>query len=57
MYINTVLGVAFEGLLLGATDFFNHNNIVYNTHQAFATHMDTAKLDTTASKYPKSGRG
>jgi hypothetical protein len=48
MHIKTILvifviGIAFGGLLLGITNFVNNNiNIVYNNHQAFATHMDTA---------------
>src|SRR5919197_5768432 len=46
MYIKTILvlfviGVAFGGALLGTTNLFKNNNIIYN-HQAFATHMDTA---------------
>ena len=50
MYIKTILvlfviGVAFGGLLLGITNFFN-NNIMYN-HQAFASHMDTATSNET----------
>jgi hypothetical protein len=48
MHIKTVLvmfviGIAFGGPLLGITNFVNNNNIhIYNHHQAFATHMDTA---------------
>ena len=46
VYIKTtfvlfVIGVAFGGPLIGITNFFN-NNIIYNNHQAFATHMNTA---------------
>jgi hypothetical protein len=45
MYIKTILvlfvSVAFGGPLLGITNFFNNNNILYS-HQALATHMDTA---------------
>jgi hypothetical protein len=46
MHIKTVLvifiiGIAFGGPLLGITNFFNDINI-YNRHQAFATHMNTA---------------
>jgi hypothetical protein len=46
MYIKTllvifVIGIAFGGPLLGITNFFNNNIIMYN-HQAFAHHMDTA---------------
>ncbi|MGB8023841.1 MAG: hypothetical protein WCF06_05940 [Nitrososphaeraceae archaeon] len=46
MYIKTtfvlfVIGVAFRVLLIGITNFVN-NNIIYNNHQAFATHMETA---------------
>src|SRR6478609_6046965 len=46
MYIKTtfvlfVIGVVFGGPLLGITNFVN-NNIIYNNHQAFATHMETA---------------
>jgi hypothetical protein len=46
MYIKTtfvlfVIGVVFGGPLLGITNFVN-NNIIYNNHQAFATHMNTA---------------
>ena len=46
VYIKTtfvlfVIGVAFGVLLIGITNFVN-NNIIYNNHQAFATHMETA---------------
>ena len=46
MYIKTtfvlfVIGVVFGGPLLGITNFVN-NYIIYNNHQAFATHMNTA---------------
>ena len=46
MYIKTtfvlfVIGVVFGGPLLGITNFVN-NNIIYNNHQAFAIHMETA---------------
>jgi hypothetical protein len=46
MYIKTtfvlfVIGVVFGVLLIGITNFVN-NNIIYNNHQAFATHMETA---------------
>lgn len=46
MYIKTVLvlfviGTTFGGLLIGITSFFN-NRSVYDNHQAFATHMETA---------------
>jgi hypothetical protein len=36
-----VISIAFGGPLLGITNFFN-NNIIYNNHQAFATHMGIA---------------
>jgi hypothetical protein len=48
MYINTVLvifiiAVVLGVLMIGITNFVNNNNnIIYNNHQAFATHMDTA---------------
>ena len=46
MYIKKVLvtfiiTIAFGVLLIGITNFVN-NNIIYNNHQAFATHMETA---------------
>jgi hypothetical protein len=46
MYIKKVLvtfiiTIAFGVLLIGITNFVN-NNIIYNNHQAFATHMNTA---------------
>src|ERR1051326_6045330 len=46
MYIKKVLvtfiiTIAFGVLLIGITNFVN-NNITYNNHQAFATHMNTA---------------
>ena len=46
MYIKKVLvtfiiTIAFGVLLIGITNFVN-NNIIYNDHQAFATHMETA---------------
>jgi len=46
MYLKTVLviliiAVAFGVPLIGITNFVN-NNIIYNNHQAFATHMNTA---------------
>ena len=46
MYIKKVLvtfiiTIAFGGPLIGITNFVN-NNIIYNNHQAFATHMNTA---------------
>ena len=46
VYIKTtfvlfVIGVAFGVLLIGITNFVN-NNTIYNNHQAFATHMETA---------------
>ena len=46
VYIKTtfvlfVIGVAFGVPLIGITNFVN-NNIIYNNHQAFATHMETA---------------
>ena len=45
MYINTALVIfiiaVVLGVLLGITNFVN-NNIIYNNHQAFATHMNTA---------------
>ena len=46
MYINAVLvifiiAVVLGVLLIGITNFVN-NNIIYNNHQAFAHHMDTA---------------
>ena len=46
MYINTalvifIIAVALGVLLIGITNFVN-NNIIYNNHQAFATHMETA---------------
>ena len=46
MYIKTILvllviGTAFGGSLIGITNFFN-NPSIYNNHQAFATHMETA---------------
>ena len=45
MYINTalvifIIAVAFGVPLIGITNFVN--NIIYNNHQAFATHMETA---------------
>jgi hypothetical protein len=46
MYINTALVIFIIavtlGVLLGITNFVNHNIIYNNNHQAFATHMDTA---------------
>ena len=46
MYIKKVLvtfiiTIAFGVPLIGITNFVN-NNIIYNDHQAFATHMETA---------------
>src|ERR1051325_1851765 len=46
MYIKKVLvtfiiTIAFGVLLIGIPNFVN-NNIIYNNHQAFATHMNTA---------------
>ena len=46
MYIKTILvllviGTTFGGSLIGITNFFN-NPSIYNNHQAFATHMETA---------------
>ena len=46
MYINIalvifIISVALGVLLIGITNFVN-NNIIYNNHQAFATHMETA---------------
>jgi hypothetical protein len=46
MYIKTILvlfviGATFGGSLIGITNFFN-NPSIYNNHQAFATHMETA---------------
>lgn len=40
-FVLFVIGVAFGVLLIGITNFVN-NNIIYNNHQAFATHMETA---------------
>ena len=47
MFINTVLvifiiTVVLGVLLTGITSFVNNNNTIYNNHQVFAHHMETA---------------